>query len=162
LGTGKSWPLAWRTNYAHEDFRLNLRSYKNRRLTKNTLLRKSDIIDIDFYMLNCLPPAFDNTRIQIRRVHVKVFWLIVVFYVALLSLLPVFFRPHEENITIIGAFFILLVLLNVMFVTMTLHLSRLCRKLGFICPHCGKSLYEVHGRIFISTGCCPKCRKLVV
>jgi hypothetical protein len=38
------------------------------------------------------------------------------------------------------------------------HDARLCRELGFLCPHCQKPLYEPRS-LLNATGRCPKCRQ---
>jgi hypothetical protein len=38
--------------------------------------------------------------------------------------------------------------------------DQLCRDLGFLCPHCGKPLFEARGRIE-ATGNCPKCKRSI-
>jgi hypothetical protein len=37
----------------------------------------------------------------------------------------------------------------------------LCRRYGFVCPHCQAPLYEPRGFINV-TGLCPKCRRSVL
>ena len=40
------------------------------------------------------------------------------------------------------------------------HDNQLCRELGFMCPFCGKPLYESHALLYNTL--CPKCKKDIV
>jgi hypothetical protein len=39
--------------------------------------------------------------------------------------------------------------------------QQMCRELGFVCPHCGKPLYEPRSWINVN-GLCPKCKKSIL
>lgn len=115
-------------------------------------------------MNSVLPDHLEQKRLIIARANNRrVIRVLVVLGVTLLGVaLMLRDLPKEQR------FPILLTILGVAFVLEVYILrngwkenEEMCRSLGFMCPHCGGTLYEPRSFISIN-GLCPKCRKPVI
>ena len=97
-------------------------------------------------------------RQQIAKSHN--FWTLLLF-VGILGLIPGLVRlmrgiPRGFTITLP----ILIAAAAYAIYRIIQHDNQLCRELGFMCPFCGKPLYESHALLYNTL--CPKCKRDIV
>jgi len=107
-----------------------------------------------------LRPDLEQKRLAIARIHNRLtISLLFGFIGSLLGIVMLVPRPWNK-----GAMIALgLAILAAEFYALARIFQYdkvLCERLGFLCPHCGKPLYEPRGFINV-TGRCPKCGKSV-
>ena len=116
-------------------------------------------------MKSVLSPESEAKRVRIAKAHNR---LVIVLLISMILFLFIFIWivPHglskpSRIEAVVGSFLIIAALEAYGIYRIIKHDEELCRQLGFMCPHCGKPLYE--SRSFINiTGRCPKCRGNVI
>jgi|SRR5271166_363720 len=107
-----------------------------------------------------LPPDLEEKRLAIARIHNRLTIILLFgFMGSLLALARFVPRPWNTG----GMVTVGLALIGVEIYAIYRifeYDKTLCVRLRFVCPHCGKPLYEPRGIINV-TGRCPKCRKSV-
>ena len=111
-------------------------------------------------MASVLPPAFQAAQLKIKKINKILFYLLIILFVTgifFISLIPT--QPGDR--TPLFAMYALLVFYVLWVVVGLMYLNHLCRKYGYVCPHCDKPLYDQRNRI-LETGLCPSCKKSVL
>ena len=107
-----------------------------------------------------LPPELESKRVAIARKHNQIVgWMLFVLFPTMFAL-AIGLRHRPTSWLIVS-------LLGLVFGE-AYSIYRLfkfdvemCERTGFMCPHCGKPLYEPRGFISL-TGKCPKCKRSVL
>ncbi len=112
-----------------------------------------------------LPPDLEAKRFTImksnnRRIR-RLLLAMFVCAILLVQLLPHIPPDWQRAYVVIFGLCIFILLVGYGLYRIIKHDNEMCRQLGFMCPHCGKPLYEPQG--FISqNGRCPKCRRSIL
>jgi hypothetical protein len=111
-------------------------------------------------MNSVLPPEMEEKRLLIARSNNwRALWLIVVPFVASMTLMYFYPKAFDDaHLPLTGAVFGIVVVLG--FIGSIKYNRVLSRRLGFVCPKCGKPLYDPDYFIQID-GKCPRCKKQV-
>jgi hypothetical protein len=103
-----------------------------------------------------LPPAFEAARVRIARTHNQLIVLLLVLFIGtlfgLLRYAPDLMQedPLKPLLVVVAVEFALILAL--------VRFDRFqCRRLGYMCPQCGKPLYESRSMFYLD-GICPKCK----
>lgn len=110
-----------------------------------------------------LPPEMEKKRAAIARANfLRGFLIIGGIFGPLLLLAWIFggnqhHRPTEFIICIVVLLLVELYVIR----RQSLKSNEQCRRLGFICPHCGSPLFAPRSTIQL-TGTCPACRRSVL
>ena len=104
-----------------------------------------------------LPPEFDNKLRTIARNHNRyLVWIVGVWFILTVAGLKISQTQRTLGFSILGGSLVV-PLGGVLLV------SRWAKKqsisMGFVCPHCGASLYEPPHTRLLSRGECPKCKQ---
>lgn len=112
-----------------------------------------------------LPPDLEAKRFTItksnnRRVR-RLVLAVFVYAILLVYLLPHILRDRPMDYLVIFVAGTSVLLMGYGLYRIIQHDNEMCRQLGFMCPHCGRPLYEPQGFISLN-GRCPKCRRSVL
>lgn len=106
-----------------------------------------------------LPPEMEAKRIQIGKRHNSLCGLMVLAMAV--PWVGVLILPHRNRtLTLLAPLvtgFTVLYGIN----RLIRHDDEMCRRLGYLCPLCGKPLYEPRAATYL-TGVCPKCKKNIL
>ncbi len=113
-------------------------------------------------MKSVLPPDLEAKRLTIAKAHNRlVLGLLAGIFAVLFLLLGIAPKNPRGRYFLLGGLCTAMILEGYGVYRIFNYDKQLCTRLGFICPHCHKPLYEPRGFINI-TGRCPKCERLVV
>ena len=106
-----------------------------------------------------LPPEYDHKLRTIARAHNRyLVWIVGVWFILTVAGLKISQTQRTLGFSILGGSLVV-PLGGVLLV------SRWAKKqsisMGFVCPHCGASLYEPPHTRLLSRGECPKCKQSV-
>ena len=107
-----------------------------------------------------LPPDLEAKCLTIATIHKRMVGVIAISVFAGLGLLSVRWGGNPYPQIVVGI--VVLVIVEVFAVRQLFRYDEtLCRRFGFLCPHCQKPLYEPRSFIGLN-GRCPKCRRSVI
>lgn len=113
-------------------------------------------------MKSVLPHDLEVKRLTIAKTHNRlVLSLLAGLFAVLFLLIGIAPKNTRGRYFLFGGLFGAMILEGYGIYRIFQYDKQLCTKLGFICPHCHKPLYEPRGFINI-TGRCPKCARPVV
>jgi hypothetical protein len=108
-----------------------------------------------------LPAAWESKRLAIRKRHNQIVGgMLLVLLIALYLLLPILGHGSPSSHRF-GALLLIALVEIYGFYRLSQHDKAMCERLGFMCPHCHKPLYQPGSSITVN-GRCPKCYKTIV
>ncbi len=116
-------------------------------------------------MRSILPEALEQRRIAVAKSHNRAVLLLLVSVLSVLALLGLILPRAVSRGQIpwsLGVLAIPIVLLEFYAARRIVQRDdQHAEQLGFLCPHCGRSLYEARSLLHL-TGQCPKCGESIV
>jgi hypothetical protein len=115
-------------------------------------------------MRSILPPDLEAKRAAIARKHNRLVAVLFLVLVALsvVILLIIAQIPRGHRTPGLVAYFVVIGATEVYGLYRIFQYDKvMCRRLGFMCPHCAKPLYEPRGFIWVDAKC-PKCKKSIL
>lgn len=106
-----------------------------------------------------LPPDMESKRIAIAKTHNR--FLLTLMSSVFAGWLVVVLTASHQPFVLWATLFISALVIGWGIYYVIQRDNALCQKLGYICPHCHKPLYEAHASTYL-TGLCPKCKRSVV
>ena len=108
-----------------------------------------------------LPPEWEAKRVAIARKHNQLVIVMILGLFLVVLLLATLSWGHFPKSLAIGILLALGVAEGYAIFRIIRYDDEMCRRLGFVCPHCRKPLYEPRSLLY-RNGLCPKCRKSIL
>lgn len=106
-----------------------------------------------------LPPGMESKRIAIAKTHNR--FLLTLMLSVFAGWFVVALTASHQRFVFWAALFVSALVIGWGIYYVIQRDNALCQKLGYICPHCHKPLYEARANTYL-TGLCPKCKRSVV
>ncbi len=116
-------------------------------------------------MKSVLPAELESKRIKIAKAHnllvCALLGMLFLGLVLMAALVPRGPSHKPSNMGLVAGFLAIGILEAYGIYRIIQHDNDLCRQLGYVCPFCGKPLYEPRASTW-ANGLCPKCRKSLI
>ena len=112
------------------------------------------------YSTRSLPEGFVKAQLKLKRINTT--WGSIIMLACLAESFVVELLCLDQVIKMepLDAGLLVALLMVPEIFILWVYLEKLARKLGFVCPHCHKSLYVPRSKI-LETGLCPSCNRAV-
>jgi hypothetical protein len=108
-----------------------------------------------------LPSDFQSAQIKVYRVHRVWFYTLISFSIFFFVLIVALTGVDQDGVKGCLRMIAWILFLGFGVIAGLAYFDHLCRKLGYVCPHCHKTLYEPKGQVLV-TGICPRCKKSII